>query len=331
MQLILFVTNGIINYGIMKTKSPLYVIVIILLCCHNNLMAQDTDDFLSQFIAVNPSQANNFYLSKYEESVAEYQDYLDAIGRELPNSPPDYGWDDTALPMVIVSYNDIVGYCNWLTDVYQLQFRLPTETEWEMAKGDLPNEIKDIDKPVCIDCMQPNTSGVYGMNGNVWEWTSTKKNNNFYTIKGGSYGEADSLHIDMKYALGPTVEVSDVGFRLAMDSKEYKKYAFASKVRSSLVDILPNEKDIRIEPYGLFIDGIEFYWGENDTKNTISIDEEELSLLICCVDTMQYDEENDTEILEKSAFVLPFSPDKLSAAIQFLDLIENRDSSIFKD
>ncbi|MEI6138648.1 MAG: formylglycine-generating enzyme family protein, partial [Mariniphaga sp.] len=107
----------------------------------------------------------------------------DASGKIRNSSEYDH-------PVIHVSWNDAVAFCEWLKQKTGKTYRLPTEAEWEFAArgGNYSrgftysgsNTIDDVaeyggnnnksTKPVAG--RKPNELGLYDMSGNVWEWCS---------------------------------------------------------------------------------------------------------------------------------------------------------------
>jgi sulfatase modifying factor 1 len=190
---------------------------------------------------------SSFKLGKSEVTVREFAAFVAATGYETSaekigtscvyyQDPLEWYWakgitwrddeeghrrDDSEWkkPVIHVSWNDAIAYCQWLSQVTGKTYRLPTEAEWEYAagngarhttyswgnnmpgKGDSVGNVRDeITHPVygglgnpkfagyndgyffsSPACYYaPNDFGLYDMTGNVWEWCNDRYEENYY-------------------------------------------------------------------------------------------------------------------------------------------------------
>lgn len=99
---------------------------------------RDKDEPLTKVIL-----ARDFYLGKYEVTVAQYRSFIDSTGYKTENERDgkDFDWSkpfqdlvqSESEPVLAVSWNDAVAYCDWLSKRTGESYRLPTEREWEYA------------------------------------------------------------------------------------------------------------------------------------------------------------------------------------------------------
>jgi formylglycine-generating enzyme len=74
------------------------------------------------------------YQTDMEKERAGLRGWLRTSAQQAKLSWRDAGFDDTdAHPVVNVSWNDAVAFCQWLTRRESRTYRLPTEAEWEYA------------------------------------------------------------------------------------------------------------------------------------------------------------------------------------------------------
>jgi formylglycine-generating enzyme required for sulfatase activity len=102
--------------------------------------------------------------------------------------------------VILVSWDDAVAYCAWLSSVTNQQYRLLSESEWEYCcrsgssgpfyfgntlttlqanfngahryGGKLGGRNRE--STVEVDALPPNDWGLYQMHGNAWEWVADK-------------------------------------------------------------------------------------------------------------------------------------------------------------
>ncbi len=152
---------------------------------------------------------STFSIAKNLVTVAEFNTFCMATGRQMPD-PPSWGWNDNH-PIVNINYYDAIDYCKWLTDELKIKYRLPTEAEWEYAarggnksKGTIyagSNDLSEVGwynenssgQANVIEYKTPNELGIYDMSGNVFEWCNDwfeiyKSNSNATNPTGPSTG-----------------------------------------------------------------------------------------------------------------------------------------------
>lgn len=122
----------------------------------------------------------DFLISRYETTFSQYDDFVAATGRRLPEST-DGARGDRAV--VDVDWEDASAFCAWVGG------RLPSESEWEYAAaGGVDKQIwagtddeSDADEylryrknsgptSTTVGEKLPNRFGLFDMSGNVSEW-----------------------------------------------------------------------------------------------------------------------------------------------------------------
>ena len=192
---------------------------------------QTTDGFLPVLGA-----AQNVSIAYTPVTNKEYATFINETGYKAPKDWQNgtYPSDKENHPVVYVSYNDAVAYCDWLSNKDKAaKYRLPTEAEWELAAGHMP---KDADMncdggkgttPVDTYKQTLSASGAIDMWGNVWEWTSSKitatngteKGQKVNAVKGGSwYSHRTSCRTEYRgEGRKPELSFNTVGFRIVRE------------------------------------------------------------------------------------------------------------------
>jgi formylglycine-generating enzyme required for sulfatase activity len=195
---------------------------------------------------------DGFQLAVTQVRNEEYARFLLASGRTPPPFWNDPNFNHPQQPVVGTSWFESNAYCEWLTQVGDKHYRLPTEAEWERAarggtEGQLfpwgneaPSSLPDYESrwkngPEAVGLYAPNSFGLFDMCENVHEWCSDWFKADYYAIspqrnpcgpasgtRKSSRGGSWRHHIKVarcaaRSSIPPAFQYADYGFRVACD------------------------------------------------------------------------------------------------------------------
>jgi formylglycine-generating enzyme required for sulfatase activity len=189
---------------------------------------------------------SRFYIGQFTVTQKEWEAVMGS------NPSEDQGDN---LPITHVSWNDVQEFIAKLNLQTDMQYRLPTEAEWEYAArgGNQSNGFEyagsnNVDEVAwhrgnCNDTLfpigqkKPNELGLYDMSGNVFEWCedwygdypSTPQMNpkgpdtgKWRILRGGSWDDhSQYCRINYRSNLDPNARYNFIGFRLAHDFETF--------------------------------------------------------------------------------------------------------------
>lgn len=195
--------------------------------------------------------ASEFYIGKYPITNEQYAAFVKATKHRAPDH-----WKNGQIPagkenhpVVVVSWNDAVVFCQWLSGETGQPFRLPTEAEWEKAARGTDGRIypwgDGWDKTrlnsreggpgdtTPVGHYSPIGDSPYGaadMCGNVWEWCQKKwldSYKDYYdndlegmfpqVLRGGAFYNYDgNIRCAVRYWYKPDLRDWDLGFRVCV-------------------------------------------------------------------------------------------------------------------
>ena len=157
-------------------------------------------------------------------------------------------------PVTNVNYYEVQEFLYRLDSITGMQFRLPTEEEWEYAarggkntRGYVFSGSDDVDRVAWhndntrrlrkVKKRAANELGIYDMSGNVWEWCSTRyryfdkernatlgKEGDMYCIRGGAWQLPKGMsRVSWRGKRLPDLKNSFGGFRLCLDATYVKE------------------------------------------------------------------------------------------------------------
>jgi iron(II)-dependent oxidoreductase len=189
-----------------------------------------------------------FQMDKFDVTNADFAIFVQATGYETYAEKNETGptWRDKYSagkenhPVVFVTWNDAVAYCDWLGK------RLPSEAEWEKAARGPQDFVypwgNDWDPSkanvkesglrgtTAVGSYPPNSYGLFDMAGNVWQWTGSwyepypanttsdpYYGEQFRVVRGGGwFEEAPQVTTYNRNAADPNATAhDDLGFRCA--------------------------------------------------------------------------------------------------------------------
>lgn len=190
---------------------------------------------------------SGFSMAKTETTVAQWRVFCNATGQAMPKEPR-WGWNDID-PIVNVSWENALAYCDWLRTITGKSYRLPTEAEWEYAArgGNKSNGYKyaggdDLNvvgwnstlRAQACGTKRSNELGLFDMTGNVFEWCKDWYDGTYYAnsssknpqgpssgsvrvLRGGSwFFNPSDCRVARRKSLYPADRDLDYGFRVVL-------------------------------------------------------------------------------------------------------------------
>lgn len=196
-----------------------------------------------------------FEMGAFQVRNCDFALFLDATGNPEPPhwNDPDFSHPDQ--PVVAVSWLEASDYCDWLSRLTGLRYRLPTEAEWERAaRGgcdgfsypwgseppyEWPNYVRrwtgKVKGPRIVGEGAPNPFGLWDIGENVHEWCADWFDRDYYArspernprgpatgqrraSRGGSWRHQIKVsRCAARSSIPPAFQYSDYGFRVVRE------------------------------------------------------------------------------------------------------------------
>ncbi len=206
----------------------------------------DTQAAASEYITQSHANLDTFLISKYEVTSAQYDVFA-------KSSDPDWDFSTSKNnhPATNMTWDDAVGFCEWLSRITGRKVILPSEAQWEKAaRGNdgrrypWGNQLPDgaradygklVDDTTAVDRYSPlgdSSYGVADMAGNAGEWTSSlfrpypynandgreaQDSRDKRVVRGGAFADGpEQIRSAARLALPPENRDPGIGFRIAV-------------------------------------------------------------------------------------------------------------------
>jgi serine/threonine-protein kinase len=205
--------------------------------------------------------AKPFYIGVHAITVAQFRQFVLAKGylTEAERNKENRNWQQPGFastddhPVVYVTWNDAVAFCDWLSQKEGKKYALPTEAQWEYScragsqtlyyfgndSSKLPEHAwfnaNSGGQPRPVGQFKPNVWGLHDLHGNVWQWVADWYAVDYYqkspkadppgpadgrtrVLRGGSYVEkAEDIRSARRNGEnGPLLRHPNVGFRVVL-------------------------------------------------------------------------------------------------------------------
>lgn len=204
----------------------------------------------------NENPAHQVTLSSFSIGETEVtQELWTAVMSNNPSSCTTNYSEHPLRPVETVSWEDCQDFISRLNEMTGLQFRLPTEAEWEYAarggkktygyKYSGSNNVEEVAwcidywdssingyGPCSVGCKKANELGLYDMSGNVWEWVNDwfgdyiigaavnptgPETGTKRVVRGGDFaGMKTYCRVSFRHSLDPNSASVYTGLRLAL-------------------------------------------------------------------------------------------------------------------
>ena len=193
---------------------------------------------------------DGFWLARHPVTQAQWE--------RIMGYNPSHFRGDALLPVDSVSWDDVRGFLETLSERSGRACRLPTEAEWEYAARSAGRNERfagggEADalawhagnsdrKTHPVGEKKPNGLGIFDMSGNVFEWVEDRYSENAYAnhalsnprfegsmslkhvLRGGSWNCVQrDIRTAARYARFPNVSENSMGFRVAMNGQQRSK------------------------------------------------------------------------------------------------------------